>query len=417
MSAAKVKTNTLKYLLPYRPAGRSVPETVTGATRALWRIAETNAPDELESVLRDESDINATDALGVTALMRAVSNGQNRMVRALLEHGADPNISRNDKFTPLMLAAFFGYEEIVRMLVEYGADIEAKTRFGTTAPMWANARTFHDVADYLQTSLNHHSDAVRRTPARKQELPPTAKTFKLATHPCASGDFTSYAEKETGSVSAAAVSANEHSDELLQSYEKLDSDWLSEVPLRHEPWNRSLVLLPLFLLVIVFVVVFLQPKQRPTELTLHSQPSLVVDEVHAATSAASLPESNTIPTADRQEPKVDIDPDTHTNNPEKLKTSTTPVVIYSARSSGRTKLPEEENVPKHASLVPVEPTGTRKSELPSTAASSPAPTLPPKPTSVIPAEPSLKSRPQPLSTELISPSKSSDAKGRVIKWP
>src|SRR5258705_5343866 len=119
------------------------------ATEALWRIAETDNTQQVESILASGVDINASNAHGTTALMQAVSHGRVRMVRVLLKHGADPNLSRNDKFTPLLLAAFFGHEEIVRILVEHGADIDAVTRFGTSAQMWAAARTFEDVVHCL----------------------------------------------------------------------------------------------------------------------------------------------------------------------------------------------------------------------------------------------------------------------------
>jgi len=73
----------------------------------LWRLAETTDSDRLESILKSGAEINASNPHGVTALMRAVSLGNGKMVRALLAHGADPNSSRNDQFTPLLLAAFF----------------------------------------------------------------------------------------------------------------------------------------------------------------------------------------------------------------------------------------------------------------------------------------------------------------------
>jgi len=79
-------------------------------------------------------------------LMRAAHNGHEQMVRALLEHGADPNITRNDRFTALALAAFFGHTETVRILIENGAKTEIVTRSGTSPKMWATARTFTEAA-------------------------------------------------------------------------------------------------------------------------------------------------------------------------------------------------------------------------------------------------------------------------------
>lgn len=119
------------------------------ATRELWRIAESGAISELETVL-PRADINACNEHGMTALMRAAYHGRVEMVRVLLEHGADPNLTRNDNFTALSLAAFFGHAEIVKTLMRHGANADVATRFGTSASVWAKARSFGDVARCLE---------------------------------------------------------------------------------------------------------------------------------------------------------------------------------------------------------------------------------------------------------------------------
>ena len=119
------------------------------ATRELWRVAESGEIGELEDLL-PRANINARNEHGMTALMRAANHGRVEMVRALLEHGADPNLMRNDNFTALSLAAFFGHTEIVEMLIGYGARTDVVTRYGTSPQMWAKARSFGDVAQCLQ---------------------------------------------------------------------------------------------------------------------------------------------------------------------------------------------------------------------------------------------------------------------------
>lgn len=119
------------------------------ATRDLWRVAESGDVDELEELL-PHADLNARNEHGMTALMRAAYHGRTQMVRALLEHGADPNVARNDNFTALSLAAFFGHSEIVELLVNCGARTDVATRYGTSPHMWAKARSFGDVAQSLQ---------------------------------------------------------------------------------------------------------------------------------------------------------------------------------------------------------------------------------------------------------------------------
>ena len=121
------------------------------ATLELWRAAETGKLADVETVLARVVDINARNEHGVTALMRAAQHGHAHVVRLLLAKGADANIVRNDKFTALSLAAFFGHTEVVRALMEHGADSKASTRNGTSAHMWATARTFNEVVDQLKT--------------------------------------------------------------------------------------------------------------------------------------------------------------------------------------------------------------------------------------------------------------------------
>jgi hypothetical protein len=120
------------------------------ATLELWRAAETGGLADVEAALSRVVDINARNEHGVTALMRAAQHGHAPVVRLLLAKGADANIVRNDKFTALSLAAFFGHTEVVRALMEHGADSKASTRSGTSAHMWATARTFNEVVDQLK---------------------------------------------------------------------------------------------------------------------------------------------------------------------------------------------------------------------------------------------------------------------------
>lgn len=117
----------------------------------LWRVAESGDVDELLRLLPRVNDINVRNRHGMTALMKAAFYGHEPVVRALLEHGANPNLIRGDRFTALALAAFFGHGETVKTLIEFGAKTEHVTRCGASARTWARVRTYDEVARCLET--------------------------------------------------------------------------------------------------------------------------------------------------------------------------------------------------------------------------------------------------------------------------
>lgn len=142
----------------------------------LWRVAESGDVDELLRLLPRVNDINARNRHGMTALMKAAFFGHEPVVRLLLEHGANPNLIRNDRFTALALAAFFGHAETVRTLVAFGAKTDPVTRCGASARTWAKVRTFDEVARCLDT---HSPKPVPVAPA------PTTVATTVATAPAA----------------------------------------------------------------------------------------------------------------------------------------------------------------------------------------------------------------------------------------
>lgn len=154
--------------------------TFDAATCELWCVAESGDVSELAAVLVS-ADVNARNEHGMTALMRASRQGHASMVRALLEHGADPNLARHDKFTALALAAFFGHTETVRILIEHGAKTEVVTRSGTSPRMWAVARTYTDAARCFEEPVQKPAPApipIRRAPVPAPTPVPVVKTLK-----------------------------------------------------------------------------------------------------------------------------------------------------------------------------------------------------------------------------------------------
>lgn len=91
----------------------------------------------VERLLRENSELDVnyqTPRTGETALMNAVSTGDTRLVRLLIEHGADPSLGSFEQQTPLFLAAYHGNVDMAALLVDAGANVNvAETRYGFTA--------------------------------------------------------------------------------------------------------------------------------------------------------------------------------------------------------------------------------------------------------------------------------------------
>ena len=68
----------------------------------------------------------------------AALNGQEAVVKALIEGGADVNKADDDGWTPLYTAAANGHEAVVKALIEAGADVN-KARDDGWTPLYIAA--------------------------------------------------------------------------------------------------------------------------------------------------------------------------------------------------------------------------------------------------------------------------------------
>ena len=120
-------------------AGANVNDTDAWGVSATVLAAHSGHVELVEFLLERDADANLATA-GFAALHEAVMRGDERMVAALLSHGADPNVvlhtwtpkrrdSRDFNFspslvgaTPFWLAARFAQPALMRRLAEHGAD-------------------------------------------------------------------------------------------------------------------------------------------------------------------------------------------------------------------------------------------------------------------------------------------------------
>lgn len=95
------------------------------------------------------SGVDAPDADGLTALMRAAARGDAAAVTGLAGKGADVNRqAAGTRITALMCAAYFGHTEAVKTLLARGAKADLKDASGASAADWAAAGS-HDAAGDL----------------------------------------------------------------------------------------------------------------------------------------------------------------------------------------------------------------------------------------------------------------------------
>jgi hypothetical protein len=85
------------------------------------------------------ADINMADQSGRTAIFHVISTGttslesMSKIVKLLLQRGADPDARDSDGWSPLMKASWLGHEEVVQQLINSGANVNGRDNKGFTA--------------------------------------------------------------------------------------------------------------------------------------------------------------------------------------------------------------------------------------------------------------------------------------------
>ena len=114
---------------------------------AVWR----NEPSRVKELLVDGLSVETQDLAGSTLLLTAAERGHTRIVKILLDQGANPNVT-TDRYghrPPLHWAASNFDVESIKALLDRGANINTTDDYGQTALMVAASTTDRDTVKFL----------------------------------------------------------------------------------------------------------------------------------------------------------------------------------------------------------------------------------------------------------------------------
>jgi hypothetical protein len=114
----------------------------------LWEAAHRGRARIVELLLQSGAKVDGVDHRGATFL---ASYGvfDTRIMKILLNAGANPNATEEDGQTALMGAAGYGYEEAIQLLIAHQAQVNLKDLRGRTALMHAAAGRYVDAIPLL----------------------------------------------------------------------------------------------------------------------------------------------------------------------------------------------------------------------------------------------------------------------------
>lgn len=131
------------------------------AGEALIEAAAAGRVDEVARLIGSGVPLEAQDAQGRSALLRAVADNRIAVAKALLDAGASPNTRAANQDTPWLLAGALGRTEIIAAMLPRQPDLSIRNRYGGNALIPACERAHVEAVKLLLTSgidLDHIND-------------------------------------------------------------------------------------------------------------------------------------------------------------------------------------------------------------------------------------------------------------------
>lgn len=135
------------------------PALAAGA--ALIEAAAAGRVDEVASLIQTGAPLDAQDAQGRSALLRAVAGDHVSVAKTLLDAGASPSTQAANRDTPWLLAGALGRAEIIAAMLPRRPDLSIRNRYGGNALIPACERAHVEAVKLLLTSgidLDHVND-------------------------------------------------------------------------------------------------------------------------------------------------------------------------------------------------------------------------------------------------------------------
>ena len=131
--------------------GASIEATGAKNRTALMWAAANGHTSVVEYLYGNGADINAKGSDGQTALMYATKISSAPTMGFLLKNGAEVNVqSRKRGITALIIAAAIGDVKLVRLLLDHGADRDLAQKDGSMAVDWARRNGHSEVVALLE---------------------------------------------------------------------------------------------------------------------------------------------------------------------------------------------------------------------------------------------------------------------------
>jgi len=147
--------------IPYTPlqlqfASAGDIKTMSSAGARLIGAASDGDKKVVQALLKEGIDVNVRDWDELTALIPAASAGHLDLCKFLVKEGIDVNAKDKDGITALMEASIMGHNKVVSFLIDSGAEVDAAASSDVTA-LWLAAS--EGKTECMNTLLNKGADA------------------------------------------------------------------------------------------------------------------------------------------------------------------------------------------------------------------------------------------------------------------